>query len=57
MNRDRICVLVLAIIWRGDESLRGEGYDPAKRQTFYRPLNGGVSGVSGAPGEAMETHA
>jgi hypothetical protein len=28
MNRDRIRVLVLAIIWRGDESLRGEGYDP-----------------------------
>jgi ADP-ribose pyrophosphatase YjhB (NUDIX family) len=32
----------LGIILRGDELLVAEGYDPSKRQTFYRPLGGGV---------------
>jgi ADP-ribose pyrophosphatase YjhB (NUDIX family) len=35
-------VLALGIIWRGDELLLMKGYDPSKRQTFYRPLGGGV---------------
>jgi ADP-ribose pyrophosphatase YjhB (NUDIX family) len=42
MKPDRIRVLALAIIRRGDEMLLMEGYDPAKGQTFYRPLGGGV---------------
>jgi ADP-ribose pyrophosphatase YjhB (NUDIX family) len=42
MNAGRIRVLALGIIWRGDELLLMEGYDPSKRQTFYRPLGGGV---------------
>ncbi len=42
MKPGRIRVLALGIIWRGDELLLMEGYDPAKRQTFYRPLGGGV---------------
>lgn len=42
MKPGRIRVLALGIIWRGDEFLLMEGYDPTKRQTFYRPLGGGV---------------
>jgi ADP-ribose pyrophosphatase YjhB (NUDIX family) len=42
MRPDQIRVLALGIIWRGDELLVAEGYDPSKRQTFYRPLGGGV---------------
>jgi ADP-ribose pyrophosphatase YjhB (NUDIX family) len=30
------------VFWRGDEILVMEGYDPLKRETFYRPLGGGV---------------
>jgi ADP-ribose pyrophosphatase YjhB (NUDIX family) len=37
-----IRVLALGIIWRGDELLLAESYDPSERQTFYRPLGGGV---------------
>jgi ADP-ribose pyrophosphatase YjhB (NUDIX family) len=42
MRSDQIRVLALGIIWRGDELLLMEGYDSTKRQTFYRPLGGGV---------------
>jgi ADP-ribose pyrophosphatase YjhB (NUDIX family) len=42
MRPGRIRVLALGIIWRGDELLLMKGYDPTKRQTFYRPLCGGV---------------
>jgi ADP-ribose pyrophosphatase YjhB (NUDIX family) len=42
MRPGQIRVLALGIIWRGDELLLMEGYDPSKRQTFYRPLGGGV---------------
>jgi ADP-ribose pyrophosphatase YjhB (NUDIX family) len=42
MRPGRIRVLALGIIWRGDELLLMEGYDPSKRQRFYRPLGGGV---------------
>jgi len=39
---DRIRVLALALFRRGDEILVMEGYDPLKRETFYRPLGGAV---------------
>src|SRR5262245_63262564 len=42
MRPGQIRVLALGITWRGDELLLMEGYDPSKRQTFYRPLGGGV---------------
>ena len=42
MRPGRIRVLALGIIWRGDELLLMEGYDPTKGETFYRPLGGGV---------------
>jgi ADP-ribose pyrophosphatase YjhB (NUDIX family) len=42
MRPGQIRVLALGIIWRGDELLLMEGCDPSKRQTFYRPLGGGV---------------
>jgi ADP-ribose pyrophosphatase YjhB (NUDIX family) len=42
MRPGRIRVLALGIIWRGDELLLMESYDPTKGETFYRPLGGGV---------------
>ncbi|HEY7094047.1 MAG TPA: NUDIX hydrolase [Ktedonobacterales bacterium] len=42
MRPGQVRVLALGNIWRGDELLVAEGYDPSKRQTFYRPLGGGV---------------
>jgi ADP-ribose pyrophosphatase YjhB (NUDIX family) len=42
MDKPKIRVLALAVFRRGDELLVMEGYDPIKRQTFYRPLGGGV---------------
>ncbi len=38
----RIRVTALCVVWRGPQILVAEGYDPAKQQTFYRPLGGGV---------------
>lgn len=38
----KIRVLALAVFRRDDEILVMEGYDPLKRETFYRPLGGGV---------------
>ena len=34
--------IVLALIWRGQELLVFEGYDPADGGVFYRPLGGGI---------------
>jgi 8-oxo-dGTP pyrophosphatase MutT (NUDIX family) len=34
--------IALCIVWREDAVLVYEGYDPTKRQTFYRPLGGGI---------------
>jgi 8-oxo-dGTP pyrophosphatase MutT (NUDIX family) len=34
--------LALCVAWRGDAVLVYEGYDPSKRQIFYRPLGGGI---------------
>ena len=42
MDKQRIRVLALAVFRRGDEILVMEGYDPLKREPFYRPLGGGV---------------
>jgi hypothetical protein len=42
MKAGRIRVLAPGINWRGDELLVYVGYDPTKRQTFYRRLGGGV---------------
>ena len=42
MQEQRIRALALAVFRRGDAILVGEGYDPLKNQTFYRPLGGGI---------------
>lgn len=34
--------IALCIVWRADAVLVYEGFDPSKRQTFYRPLGGGI---------------
>ena len=34
--------IALALIWRGEELLVFEGYDPADGGVFYRPLGGGI---------------
>ncbi|MFH0792658.1 MAG: NUDIX hydrolase [bacterium] len=34
--------LAICIFRDGDRILVGEGYDPVKRETFYRPLGGGI---------------
>lgn len=34
--------LAICIFRNGGRILVGEGYDPAKRETFYRPLGGGI---------------
>jgi 8-oxo-dGTP pyrophosphatase MutT (NUDIX family) len=47
MRPDQIRVLALGIIWRGDELLLMECYDPTKRQTYFRPLGGGVRPLGG----------
>jgi 8-oxo-dGTP pyrophosphatase MutT (NUDIX family) len=42
MGPGRIRVLALCVIRRRDDLLVFEGHDPTKRQTFYRPLGGGI---------------
>ena len=39
---NQIRPLAICIFRRGDRILVGEGYDPVKRETFYRPLGGGI---------------
>ncbi len=34
--------IALGIVWRDDELLVFEGYDPAEDETFYRLLGGGI---------------
>jgi 8-oxo-dGTP pyrophosphatase MutT (NUDIX family) len=34
--------LAICIFRNGDRILVGEGFDPVKRETFYRPLGGGI---------------
>jgi 8-oxo-dGTP pyrophosphatase MutT (NUDIX family) len=43
MNKSgEIRVIVLGLIRDGDRIFVSEGYDPAKQETFYRALGGGV---------------
>jgi len=39
----RVRPLAICVFRKGDRLLVGEGYDPAKRETFYRPLGGTIS--------------
>ena len=34
--------IAICLIWREDQLLLGEGYDPSKKQYFYRPLGGEI---------------
>ncbi len=38
----QIRALALGLIHNGSRLFVSEGYDPAKQQTFYRPLGGGI---------------
>lgn len=42
MNTGQVRAIALGIIRDGERVLLLEGYDPSKRQTFYRPLGGGI---------------
>lgn len=39
---NQIRPLAICIFRNGDRILVSEGYDPVKRETFYRPLGGGI---------------
>jgi ADP-ribose pyrophosphatase YjhB (NUDIX family) len=39
---NQIRPLAICLFRDGDRILVGEGYDPVKRETFYRPLGGGI---------------
>lgn len=39
---EQIRPLAICIFRQGDRILVGEGYDPLKREQFYRPLGGGI---------------
>src|SRR4051812_6931891 len=42
MAKKRIRPIAICIFMKGDRTLVAEGYDVAKKQTFYRPLGGGI---------------
>lgn len=42
MKKNRIRPLAICVFRRDDRILVAEGYDPVKRQTFYRPLGGAI---------------
>lgn len=42
MKKNRIRPLAICVFRRDDRILVAEGYDPAKEQTFYRPLGGRI---------------
>jgi ADP-ribose pyrophosphatase YjhB (NUDIX family) len=42
MQKGLIRPIAICIIRRGDSILVAEGYDPAKHETFYRPLGGRI---------------
>ncbi len=42
MNKERIRVITICVIRKGDSVLVFEGYDHVKKQIFYRPLGGGI---------------
>lgn len=39
---ERIRPLAICVFTQGDRILVAEGYDPVKRETFYRPLGGAI---------------
>lgn len=42
MKKNRIRPLAICVFRKDDRILVAEGYDPVKRQTFYRPLGGAI---------------
>ena len=42
MKKNRIRPIALCVFLHNNCILVNEGYDPVKRQTFYRPLGGGI---------------
>jgi ADP-ribose pyrophosphatase YjhB (NUDIX family) len=42
MKKKRIRPIALCVFRNKDRILVNEGYDPSKKQTFYRPLGGGI---------------
>ena len=42
MKKNRIRPLAICVFRRNDRILVAEGYDPVKKQAFYRPLGGGI---------------
>lgn len=42
MKKLRIRPLAICVFRRGDRILVSENYDPARGETFYRPLGGGI---------------
>jgi 8-oxo-dGTP pyrophosphatase MutT (NUDIX family) len=42
MNEGSIRPIAICVFRDGDRILVAEGYDPTKRQTFYRPLGGAI---------------
>lgn len=42
MKTGKVRAIALGIIRDGDRVLLQEGYDPSKRETFYRPLGGTI---------------
>jgi len=41
-KKKKIRPLALCVFRRGDKIFVAEGHDPAKNQTFYRPIGGGI---------------
>ena len=42
MKKKRIRPIALCVFRNNDRILVNEGYDPSKKQTFFRPLGGGI---------------
>jgi len=42
MKKNKIRPLAICVFRNNDRILVAEGYDPVKKQTFYRPLGGGI---------------
>ena len=57
MTADRIRCVAICAFRRGDRILVVEDYDSVKRQTFYRPLGGGIDfGEASAAAVVREIH-
>jgi 8-oxo-dGTP pyrophosphatase MutT (NUDIX family) len=42
MKKHKVRPLAICVFRNNDRILVAEGYDPVKKQTFYRPLGGGI---------------